>query len=106
MALRVVAHVKDLSPQAVAKITSRASGTEPRVPGFPEWVDIDHPRDSWLTEEISAVANEFGVADETTVHRTFKTLPEALKARDGAKITFAVEVVELPGEEKAAKAGK
>ncbi len=90
--LRVVAHVEKLSPQAVAKITSKASGTEPRVPGFPEWLDVDHPRDAWLTEEIREVASEYGVADETKVHRTFKSLPKALEARDGAKVTFAVDV--------------
>lgn len=104
MALRVVAHVEKLSPQAIARVQSKASGTEPRVPGFPEWLDVDHPRSAWLTEEIRQVASEFGVADETKVHRTFKTLPEALKARDGAKITFGVEVVEVPEAKEPEKA--
>ncbi len=103
MALRVLAHVPNLSPAALEHITSRKAGTEPRVPGFPEWLDVDHPRHAFLTEEIMQ-ATEFGVADEAKIHRTFKTLPEALKARESAKITFGVDMVEVPEPEKPAKA--
>ncbi len=92
MSLRVLAHVPKLDPTTIKAL----SGTEPRVPGFPEWVDIDHPRHAFLTEEIAAAATEFGVADEQKVHRTFKSLTDALAARDSAKITFGVDMVEVP----------
>lgn len=100
--LRVLAHVKDL-PESTVKALA---GTEPKVPGFPEWVDIEHPRHSFLTEDIAAATTEFGVADGQKVHRTFKKLTDALAARDGAKVTFGVDVVDVPATREARKAAK
>lgn len=90
--LKVLAHVKDLPENTIKAL----AGTEPKVPGFPEYLDIEHPRHSFLTEEIAAGATEFVVADAQKHHASFETLTDALAARDGAKVTFGVEVVEVP----------
>lgn len=92
--LRVLAHVEKLPQETIKAL----AGTEPKVPGFPEWLDIGHPRHAFLTDEIRGAATEFAVADATTIHRTFKTQAEAEAARDSAKITFGVDMVELPAE--------
>lgn len=98
--LRVLAHVPDLDPATVKAL----AGTEPRVPGFPEWLDVDHPRHAFLTEEIMAAATEYAVADASKIHRKFKTQAEANGARAGAKITFGVDMVEVPTAKQAEKA--
>lgn len=95
--LRVLAHVPGLPEDTIKAL----AGTEPRVPGFPKWLDIEHPRHSFLSEEIAAAATEFGVADAQRVHRTFKNQSDALAARDGAKVTFGVETVEVPTAKQA-----
>jgi len=99
---RVLAHVKGLDEQTVKAL----AGTEPRVPGFPEWLDVDHPRHAFITEEISAAATEFAVADDRQIHKTFKSLTDALAARANTKVTFGVETVEVPGPAAARKAAK
>ena len=97
---RVLAHVKGLAPETVKAL----AGTEPRVPGFPEWLDVDHPRHSFLTDEIKAAATEFAVADARQIHRTFKTQAEAETARANTKVTFGVETVEVPTATQAKRA--
>lgn len=98
--LKVLAHVPGLPEDTIRAL----AGTEPRVPGFPEWLDIEHPRHSFLSEEIAAAATEFGVADGQKIHRTFKSQSDALAARDSAKVTFGVETVEVPTAKQAEKA--
>lgn len=90
--LRVLRHVPGLSEAAVAHLTGKRGGTEPRVPGFPEWLDADHPRDAWLTEEIMAGTKEFAVADDARVYGKFKSSAEAEKVRAGG-LTLKVEPV-------------
>lgn len=68
------------------------AGTEPRVPGFPEWLDNEHPRHAFLSEEIAERTQEFGVADDSKVIKRFKSLAAAEKARDSAKLNLEVEV--------------
>lgn len=86
------------------------AGTEPKVPGFPEWLDVNHPRHSFLSEEISRAADEYAVADNEKIHRTFKNQADADAARDSAKVTFGVDLVEVPAasekDEEADKATK
>ncbi len=93
--LRVLRHVPGLSEAAVAHLTGKRGGTEPRVPGFPEWLDADHPRDAWLTEEIMAQTSKkegFAVADDARVYGKFDTNAEAEKVRQGG-LTLKVEPV-------------
>lgn len=90
--LRILRHVPELDESTVKAL----AGTEPKVPGFPEWLDNEHPRHSFLTEDIAAATTGFAVADLNTIHRTFKTLAEAETARAGAKVTFGVDMVDLP----------
>ena len=97
---RVLAHVKDLPEETIKAL----AGTEPKVPGFPEWLDVDHPRHSFLTDEIKAAATEFAVADARQIHRTFKTQAEAETARANTKVTFGIETVEVPTAAQAKKA--
>lgn len=97
---RVLAHVKDLDESTVKAL----AGTEPRVPGFPEWLDVDHPRHSFISEEIAAAATEYAVADDRQIHKTFKKQVDAEAARANTKVTFGVETVEVPSAKEAQKA--
>lgn len=90
--LRVLAHVKDLPEDTIKAL----AGTEPKVPGFPEWLDVDHPRHAFLTDEIKAAATEFAVADDRQIHRKFKSQADAEAARANTKVTFGIETVEVP----------
>ena len=99
---RVLAHVKDLDESTVKAL----AGTEPRVPGFPEWLDVDHPRHSFISEEIAAVATEFAVADDRKIHAKFKNQSDAIAARASAKVTIGMETVEIPSAKEARKAAK
>jgi len=100
VSLKILRHVPDLDANTVKAL----AGTEPRVPGFPEWLDNEHPRHSFLSEDIAAATTEYAVADATTRHRTFKTLAEAEAARAAAKVTFGVDMVDVPTAKQAEKA--
>ena len=100
MSLKILRHVPELGEDSIKAL----AGTEPRVPGFPEWLDNEHPRHSFLSEEIAAATTEYAVADATTRHRTFKSLAEAEAARAGAKVTFGVDMVDVPTAKQAEKA--
>lgn len=86
MKLRVLRHVD-------GNIVGLA-GTEPKVPGFPEWLDNEHPRHSFLSEEIAQRTQEFGIADDSQILKRFESLAEAEKARDSAKLSFGIELDE------------
>lgn len=92
---RVLAHVENLPDQ-----TRRAlAGTEPKVPGFPEWLDVEHPRHSFLSEEIATAATEYGVADASRIHATFKSQPEAEAARERTRTVVPEVTIDVPAEE-------
>ena len=102
MTLKILRHVPELDEQTVNAL----AGTEPRVVGFPEWLDNEHPRHSFLSEQIAAATTEYGVADGNTIHRTVETLAEAEAARATAKVTFGVDMVDIPAPAKESKEDK
>lgn len=68
------------------------AGTEPKVPGFPEYLDNDHPRHSFLSEEIAERTIGFAITDGEKILHKFESLEDAEKARGSAKLTFGIEL--------------
>lgn len=96
-ALRVFARVEDPSDEMFEYLAIK-EGVQSQAEC---WVDLGTPRDFEWSSEIVEKTVEFGLADETgEILATFGTLAEAEKARQGAKLKFAISFGDEDEEER------
>ena len=100
--LKIVRAVKNLSPGTMSEILKYES-EEPYFQALDEegvyLVDNDAPRDGPYTDELLEKTLGFAIVDSMgRVHKKFKDLATAERARAGATINFDVSVQVEEGE--------
>lgn len=101
--LKIVRAVKNLSGGTMEEVLAK-EGEEPYFEALDEdgvyLVDNDIPRDGPFTEELMEKTLGFAIVDSMgRVHKKFKDLQMAERARGGATINFGVDV-SIEGEEE------
>ncbi len=98
MQLQVFRKVEDLEPTTVLLLTQKNLPEKGKL--FPGgFVANDYPRDWAVADELMSKTIGYAVADEDgQVLAEYSSLTRAELARDTAKVSFSVDVTDLPSD--------